>query len=55
MLALVERECGCDLPLTVVFQHSNVQELAAAIGERLLAESGGDELEALLAEVEASA
>jgi acyl carrier protein len=55
MLALVERECGCDLPLTVVFKHPNVQDLAAAVSERLLVEAAGDDLEALLAEVEASA
>jgi amino acid adenylation domain-containing protein len=54
MLALVERECGCDLPLTVVFQNSTVRDLATEVAASLVAESAGDDLEALLAEVEAS-
>jgi acyl-coenzyme A synthetase/AMP-(fatty) acid ligase/acyl carrier protein len=53
MLALVERECDVDLPLTVVFQRPTVRTLATAVTEHLLLQTVDGDIEALLAEVEA--
>ena len=54
MLARVQESFGLDLYLGAVFEHSTVRELAVAVTERLLADAGGDELDELLAEAEAS-
>jgi acyl carrier protein len=53
MLALVERECDVDLPLTVVFQKPTVRTLATAITEHLLLQTVDGDIESLLTEIEA--
>jgi amino acid adenylation domain-containing protein len=54
MLARVQESFGLELYLGSVFDHSTVRELAATVAERLLAETSGDELAELLAEVDAT-
>ncbi len=54
MLARVQESFGLDLYLGTVFEHSTVRELAPAVTEQLLGETGQDELAELLAEAEAS-
>ncbi|MEA2147162.1 MAG: hypothetical protein QOG59_2749, partial [Solirubrobacteraceae bacterium] len=54
MLARVQEGLGVDLALGIVFDHSTVRDLAAAVTGELLGEASDDELAELLAEVEAS-
>jgi hypothetical protein len=48
----VQERFGIDLSLHVVFEHSTLGELAAAIGVELFDDAGEDELAALLKEIE---
>jgi len=54
MLARVQQGLGVDLPITTVFDHSTVRELAALVAEALLGEASDEELAELLAGAEAS-
>ena len=54
MLARVQQGLGVDLPITTVFDHSTVRELAAGVAEALLGEASDEELAELLAGAEAS-
>ncbi len=52
MLALVQDSFGLELYLGSVFDHSTVRGLAAMIGEKLIGDASGDELDELLAELD---
>ena len=54
MLARVQQGLAVDLPITTVFDHSTVRELAAVVAEALLGEASDEELAELLAGAEAS-
>jgi amino acid adenylation domain-containing protein len=52
MVSYVQERFGIDVPLHVVFEHSAMGDLAAAIGVELFDDAGEDELAALLKEIE---
>jgi amino acid adenylation domain-containing protein len=52
MISQAQESFDVNLPLHVVFEHSTLQELAAAISVALLDAAGDDELSSLLAEIE---
>jgi amino acid adenylation domain-containing protein len=55
MLARVHDQLGVEIFLTSVFEHPTLAALAEEVATRMLAEAGGDDLAALLAELEAEA
>lgn len=52
MVSYAQERFDIDLPLHVVFEHSTVEDLAAAIGVTMLDAAGDDELSSLLEEIE---
>ena len=52
LVARIQAQLGVDLFLTAVFEHPTVRELAALVSERMLEDADGDELAAMLDELE---